>query len=239
MFGLLALLVVGAAARAGGVAWARLWAAAAGTTLLCAAGLVLALPLGIAAAATTTVFGLRRRRRHHIDRFLSAMASLPSIVYGLVVAQVLLVTGSSGYLAAALALGAMAAPFVYVATREALEAVSPRLREAALALGADRWQYLRQVLLPAALPGILTGTVLTVARVAGETAILLIVAFTIAPQTGDAGVPAALPLDLFAFLSQSSSWKSSAATYLLVLLAIVLALNAVAIYIRAGQRRGR
>lgn len=211
--------------------------ATVGTLALTVTTIAISLPVGVAAATALHELGDSWRWTKPLDLFVSSMASLPSIIYGLTVAQILLISwGLGGFVTAVVALGLMVAPFVYVATREALRDVPRELRESGFALGANRWQCFRQIVLPIALPGILTGSILSVSKVAGETAVLLIIASLISSQGQLGSPPDALPLALTDFLRATPAALPAASAALIVLLLITLVLNSVAIYVRGSRR---
>jgi len=232
----LAALFLLTVARSTSASTDRLLPAIAGTVALAVLSLVLALPLGVAAAATVCESQRSSKLIARLDLFLSSMASLPSIVYGLAAAQVLLLTWHlDGFATSVFALSMMVAPFVYVTARESFDAVPRQLREGAYALGAEPWEVFRRVVFPVAAPGILTGSILAVAKVVSETAILLVIA-TLASRSTPPDSLDALPLSLVDLVRRPAPAVGSASQVLLVLLAVVLALNAAAIYLRSSRR---
>ena len=136
---------------------------------------IIAFPLGVAAAIYLEEFAPRNRLTAIIEVNISNLAAVPSIVYGLLGVGVFVRTFMLGrsLIAGALTLSLLVLPIIIIASREALRAVPPSIREAGLALGASHWQTVRHFVLPAALPGILTGTILALARDIGETAPLI------------------------------------------------------------------
>jgi len=236
MLATLTLLFAAAVVRSVGAGGAQhLGSSLLGSLTLALFSLAIALPLGIAAAATVSESQGRGKLIPRLDLFLSSMASLPSIVYGLAAAQALLLTWHlHGLVTTVLALATMVAPFVYVTARESFDAVPRQLREGAYALGAEPWEVFRRVVFPVALPGILTGSILSVAKVVSETAILLIVA-TLASRSTPPDTVDALPLTLVDLVRRPIPAVESASLVLLVLLAVVVALNAAAIYLRSSR----
>jgi len=198
----------------------------------------IALPLGIGAAIYLEEFASRHWFTHLVELNINNLAGIPAIIYGLLGLQVFVRWFRMGesVLAGACTLAIMSLPVIIVASREALRAVPVSIREAALALGATRWQTVRDHVLPLAIPGILTGTILALSRAIGEAAPLV----TIGALTFVAFLPKS-PLDPFTVLPiQAYNWVSrpqpefhrNAAAALIVLLALLLLMNSIAIYLR-------
>ena len=142
--------------------------------------------------------------------------------------------------AGGLTLSLLVLPIVVIATREALRAVPISLRHAALALGATKWQVVRDHVLPSAVPGILTGTILAVSRAIGETAPLLMVgaaATILQLPSGPSSLYTALPVEIYNYAKEpNAAMRSVAAGGILLLLALLLTMNSVAIIIRNRYR---
>jgi phosphate transport system permease protein len=198
----------------------------------------IALPLGIGAAVYLEEFASRNWFTRLVELNINNLAAIPAIIYGLLGLQVFVRWFRMGesVLAGACTLAIMSLPVIIVASREALRAVPVSIREAALALGATRWQTVRDHVLPLAIPGILTGTILALSRAIGEAAPLV----TIGALTFVAFLPKS-PLDPFTVLPiQAYNWVSrpqpefhrNAAAALIVLLALLLLMNSIAIYLR-------
>jgi phosphate transport system permease protein len=198
----------------------------------------IALPLGIGAAIYLEEFASRNWFTRLVELNINNLAGIPAIIYGLLGLQVFVRWFRMGesVLAGACTLAIMSLPVIIVASREALRAVPASIREAALALGATRWQTVRDHVLPLAIPGILTGTILALSRAIGEAAPLV----TIGALTFVAFLPKS-PLDPFTVLPiQAYNWVSrpqpefhrNAAAALIVLLALLLLMNSIAIYLR-------
>jgi phosphate transport system permease protein len=147
-------------------------------------------------------------------------------------------------MAGACTLALLVLPTVIISTREALRAVPKSLREGSYALGATKWQTVQRQVLPAALPGVLTGLILSLSRAIGETAPLITIgALTYVPFLPD-GLSSpftVLPIQIFNWVSRpQAEFKANAAAGILVLLALLLSMNAIAIIVRDRfQRRGR
>ena len=127
-------------------------------------------------------------------------------------------------------------PVVIVAGREAIRAVPPSIREGSMALGATKWQTIWKQVLPAAMPGIATGVILSLSRAIGETAPLIVIgaaAFATSAPTGFLDDVTALPIQIFSWISDpQEEYKALAAAGIIVLMVILLAMNAVAIWLR-------
>ena len=167
------------------------------------------------------------------------LAAVPSIVYG-ILGLAFLVRGplelGRVVLAGGLTLGLLVLPVVIIASREAIRAVPPSIREGSMALGATQWQTIRKQVLPAAIPGIATGVILALSRAIGETAPLILVgaaSFVAFNPEGLDSAYTALPLQIFEWISRpQDEFKLLAAAGILVLLALLLTMNAVAIWLR-------
>ena len=217
-----------------------------GTILICLVVIVVAFPLGIACAVYLEEYAgsswFARITRVNVRN----LAGVPSIVYGLL-GLAIFVQALSGWnggrnvFAGGLAISALVLPIVVITTSEALRAVPRSIREGAFGVGATEWETVRSHVLPSAAPGILTGTVLSLARAAGEAApILLVGAATGLLRTGDQnlweqlqGPFTALPVAIFSYARQpGDDFRSLTAAASLVLLLAVLLMNAVAIWLR-------
>ncbi|MFC7442861.1 phosphate ABC transporter permease PstA [Laceyella putida] len=174
---------------------------------------------------------------------ISNLAGVPSIVFGMlgltIFVRVLALKKS--VLAGGLTLTLLVLPVVIVAAREAISSVPNSLRQASLAMGATRWQTIQNVVLPYAMPGILTGTILALSRAIGETAPLIMVgaatflAFTPSTVFDEFS---ALPIQIFNWVSQpKAEFSNLAAAGIIVLLAILLTMNGIAIYLRNKFQR--
>ena len=197
-------------------------------------------PVGVATAIYLEEYADRNRWwNRFIEVNIQNLAAVPSIVYG-ILGLAFLVRGplelGRVVLAGGLNLGLLVLPVVIIASREAIRAVPPSIREGSLALGATQWQTIRKQVLPAAVPGIATGVILALSRAIGETAPLILVgaasfvAFN--PESLDSAYTA-LPLQIFEWISRpQDEFKLLAAAGILVLLALLLTMNGVAIWLR-------
>jgi phosphate transport system permease protein len=211
-----------------------------GTLWLMLVCTVFIIPVGVASAVYLEEYADRDRWFNRmIEVNIQNLAAVPSIVYG-VLGLAFLVRGplSLGHvlLAGGLTLGLLVLPVLIVAGREAIRAVPPSIREGSMALGATKWQTIWKQVLPASLPGIATGAILSLSRAIGETAPLIVIgaaAFATASPTGIFDDVTALPIQIFSWISDPQpEFKSLAAAGIIVLMVILLAMNAVAIWLR-------
>jgi phosphate transport system permease protein len=212
--------------------------AVVGSVYVLALVALLAFPVGVGAAVYLEEYAQPGRLTRLLELNLANLAAVPSIVYGLLGLGLFVRTLGLGrsVLAGALTLSLLVLPLVIVASREAIRAVPASVREAAYALGATRWQVVRHQVLPLALPGILTGTILALARAIGETAPLI----AIGALTYVAFLPRSvfdpftvMPIQIFNWISRpQEGFHALAASGILVLLAAMLACNALAIGLR-------
>jgi len=207
---------------------------------------LLALPTGVAAAIYLEEYGTRSRVARFIELNIANLAAVPSIIYGLLGLGlfVRLMGMGQSVLAGAATLALLALPVVILSTREALRTVPSSIREGSYALGATKWQTIWNQVLPMALPGVLTGLILALSRAIGETAPLITIgALTYIPFAPDSvwSKFTVLPIQVFNWVSRpQAEFKTNAAAGILVLLALLLSMNAVAIVVRDRyQRQGR
>lgn len=218
---------------------------------------IFSVPVGIGAAIYLEEYATKGRLAQMLDLLVANLAGVPSILYGMlgliafvrmfnVEATTILgleVPFGRSVLAGSLTLTLLILPVIIIAAREALKAVPSSLRQAAYGIGATRWQCVRHHVLPAALPGIMTGVVLALSRALGETAPLIM----IGALTYVAFVPetpydqfTAMPIQIFNWASRpQAAFHDLAATGCIVLLAVLLGMNATAIWLRnrAESRR--
>jgi phosphate transport system permease protein len=231
------------AAPRNGMKEGGIFPAIVGTVLLIVGTMLFALPMGILSAVYLVEYAKDNLFTRMIKLSVVNLSGIPSIVYGLfgfTLFVVFLGFGTS-ILAGSLTLAIMSLPVIITATKEALEAVPMTYREISLSLGATRWQTVRHCVLPYAIPGILTGTVLSLSRAAGETAPIL---FTVAafylprlPRSVFDQVMA-LPYHLYVISTQVPNMpiNLSFATGL-VLIGLVCLMNLVSIVLRAHYRK--
>ncbi|MGE0179985.1 MAG: phosphate ABC transporter permease PstA [Sphingomonas sp.] len=216
-----------------------IWGAFKGSLLTMIVTLVLAFPVGVLSAVYLEEYAPRNRWTDMIEVSINNLAAVPSIIFGLLGLAVFLNfmhLPRSAPLVGGLTLALMTMPVIVIAGRNAIKAVPPSIRDAALGIGASRVQVVFHHVLPLALPGILTGTIIGMARALGETAPLLMIgmrAFIAAPPSGITDPATALPVQIFLWSDEVSRGfveKTSAA--IIVLLLFLLAMNGLAIYLR-------
>jgi len=218
-----------------------------GTFLVTLITAVLAVPLGMCAAIYLNEYAPQGRLTRIIRLSIRNLSGVPSIVYGLfgVILFVNIMRFGTSVLSAGLTLGLMTLPWTITASEEALKTVPNAYREGALALGATKWQSIRTNVLPYAVPGMLTGTVLGLARAAGETAPILFTgaAFFLPYLPKSAGDQfMALPYHLYIMATQHhqiEQVRPIAYGTALVLIVLVLGMNMTAVVIRYRLRRKR
>lgn len=216
-----------------------------GTIYLIIGSMGVALPLGIMAAIYLNEYAQPGKTKWTIEMAIINLAGTPSVVFGLFgLAMFVKYLGyGASLLASALTLALMALPIIIRASQEALITVPEEYRYASLALGVTKWQTIRQVVLPAAIPGMITGAILAVGRVAGETApILLTGAAYFLPRLPDSVYSQfmALPYHLYVIATAGTNIAQTRPIQYgtaLVLLAIVLSVNMIAVIIRRHYRR--
>jgi len=216
-----------------------------GSIYLIALTSAMALPLGVGAAVYLEEYGRRGWLANLIEINIANLAGVPSIIYGLLGLELFVRTIGLGrsLLAGASTMALLILPIIIMASREALRTVPLSIREGAYALGATRWQTVRQVVLPIAFPGILTGAILSVSRAIGEAAPLLVVgalAYIAFLPTGLDSPFTVLPIQIFNWVSRPQrEFLDNAAAGIVVLMLTMLALNGLAIYMRNRLQKKR
>jgi phosphate transport system permease protein len=221
------------AARAG------VWGALKGSFLTILVTMALAFPIGVLSALYLEEFAPRNRWTDMIEVSINNLAAVPSIIFGLLGLAVFLNfmhLPRSAPLVGGLTLALMTMPVIVIAGRNAIKSVPPSIRDAALGVGASKMQVVFHHVLPLALPGILTGTIIGMARALGETAPLLMIgmrAFIASPPSGITDPSSVLPVQIFLWsdeVDRAFVEKTSAA--IIVLLVFMLMMNGLAIYLR-------
>ncbi len=199
---------------------------------------LISFPLGVAAAIYLEEYAPESWVTRFIQINIANLAGVPSVVYGLLGLGLFVRTFGLGrsIVAGALTMSLLILPIIIVASREAVRAVPDSLREGGFALGASRWEVIYKTVLPAALPGILTGTILALARAIGETAPLITIGaltyIAFDPQ-GPMDLFTVLPIQIFNWISlPDPEFSSLAAGGIVVLLAVLLGANLTAIILR-------
>lgn len=216
-----------------------IWGAFKGSLLTMLVTLVLSFPIGVATALYLEEYAPKAWWTDIIEVSINNLAAVPSIIFGLLGLSIflnLLHLPRSAALVGGMTLALMTMPVIVIAGRNAIKSVPPSIRDAALGIGASPVQVVFQHVLPLALPGILTGTIIGMARALGETAPLLMIgmrAFIATPPGGVTDPATVLPVQIFLWSDEVSRGfveKTSAA--IIVLLMFLLAMNGLAIYLR-------
>ncbi|MDQ1336895.1 MAG: phosphate transport system permease protein [Thermodesulfobacteriota bacterium] len=218
-----------------------------GTLCLSLGAILIALPIGVSSAIYLNEYARPGRIVRLIRLGINNLAGVPSVVFGLFGLAFFVVYLRMGVsiLAGALTLGAMTLPVIIGATEEALRAVPDTYREASLGLGATQWQTIYRVVLPTALPGILTGAILGISRAAGETAPIMFTAavfFTPSLPTSIFDEIMALPYHIYVLATAGTEIEATRPLQYgtaLVLIVLVLGLNLIAILYRSRLRKRR
>lgn len=214
-----------------------------GTLWLVGLTAVISVPVGVGAAVYLEEYAKPSRLKSFIQLNIANLAGVPSIVYGLLglAAFVRALTLGRSIIAGALTMSLLVLPVIIIASREALVAVPQSLRQAAFALGATKWQSIRAHVLPAAIPGILTGMILALSRAIGEAAPLIIVGAALSVRfipTSPKDDYTVLPIQIYHWCDQPHvEFHQLAAAGIIVLLCILLPMNGLAIGLRAWHQR--
>lgn len=225
---------------------AGVWPAFLGSIFLVLITAAVSFPIGVGSGIFLQEFARDNKWAKVIEVNISNLAAVPSIIYGLlglfVFARLLSgITGGRSILSGGLTLALLILPVIIVATRESLKAVPDSIRQAGRALGATQWQTVRTHVLPQAIPGIMTGTILALSRAIGETAPIIAVgaaAFVpFAPELSIGGLqePAftAMPIQIFNWVSRpQEEFHTIAASAIIILMIVLLFMNASAILLR-------
>ena len=216
-----------------------------GTIYLMLITAVVTVPIGVGAALYLEEYADRSRWYNRLVEInIQNLAAVPSIVYG-ILGLAFLVRGPVGLgralLAGGLILSLLVLPIVIIASREAIRAVPPSIREGALALGATKWQMIRRQVLPASIPGIATGSILALSRAIGETAPLILIGAIVFVPFNPSSLTdqfTALPIQIFNWTTRpQEEFKLLAAAAIIVLLGLLLTMNAFAIWLRNRYQR--
>ena len=216
-----------------------IWGALKGSMLTMLVTLALAFPIGVLAALYLEEYAPRNRWTDLIEVSINNLAAVPSIIFGLLGLAVFLTifpNMRSAPLIGGMTLALMTMPVIVISGRNAIKAVPPSIRDGAMALGASPVQVVFHHVLPLALPGILTGTIIGMARALGETAPLLMIgmrAFVATPPGGLTDPATVLPVQIFLWsdeIDRGFVERTSAA--IIVLLIFLLVMNGLAIYLR-------
>ena len=216
-----------------------IWGAFKGSLLTMLVTLVLAFPIGVLSAVYLEEYAPKNRWTDLIEVSINNLAAVPSIIFGLLGLAVFLNfmhLPRSAPIVGGLTLALMTMPVIVIAGRNAIKSVPPSIRDAALGIGASPVQVVFHHVLPLALPGILTGTIIGMARALGETAPLLMIgmrAFIASPPGGIADPATVLPVQIFLWSDEvSRGFVEKTSAGIIVLLVFLLAMNGLAIYLR-------
>ena len=226
---------------------AGIYPALLGSLWLLALTALISVPLGIGAAVYLEEYATDTWLNRLVEVNISNLAGVPSIIYGLLGLGIFVnllapITGGPSIISGALTLSLLILPVIIIATREALRAIPDSVREGGFALGATRWEVIRSHLLPMALPGALTGTILALSRAIGETAPLIVVGaatyLTFAPDSPLSRY-SALPIQIYYWVSQPQPefQVGLAAAAIAVLMAVLILTNSFAIWLRNRYQR--
>lgn len=212
----------------------------AGTVWIVVMTALFTVPIGVGTAIYLEEFASKSRFTRLIELNIANLAGVPSVIYGLLGLAVFvqfLFNGSRNLTAGALTMTLLVLPIVVIASQEAIKAVPSSYRDAAYAMGANRWQVVKAVVLPQALPGMMSGIILALSRAIGESAPILIISslvwVTFVPASPDSKFTV-LPLQIFTWISQPQhAFGGIAAAGIIVLLIVLLSMNGIAIWIRS------
>lgn len=199
---------------------------------------VIAFPIGVGAAVYLEEYAPNNRWTRLLKLNIANLSGVPSVVYGLLGLGVFVSLLNLGrtIISGSLTLALLILPVIIIASQEAIRAVPSSLRQAAFALGATRWQVARDHVLPAALPGILTGIILSISRAIGETAPLLVVgaaAYVTFNPDGLMSKYTVIPMQIYEWARRpQAEFTNLAAAAIIVLLVVLLMLNGIAIFLR-------
>ena len=218
---------------------AGIWAALKGSILTMLVTLLMAFPIGVLSAVYLEEYAPRNGWTEWIEISINNLAAVPSIIFGLLGLAVFLTlfpNYRSAPLIGGMTLALMTMPVIVISARNAIKAVPPSIRDGALAIGASRIQVVFHHVLPLALPGILTGTIIGMARALGETAPLLMIgmrAFVATPPEGFTSPSSVLPVQIFLWSDEiDRGFVARTSAAIIVLLVFLLVMNGVAIYLR-------
>jgi phosphate transport system permease protein len=201
--------------------------------------------IGVGTAIYLEEYAPRNRATRFVQTNISNLAGVPSIVYGLLglVFFVQWLNLGRSISAGALTMGLLILPVVVISSQEAIRAVPLGLRQASYALGATQWQTVRHHVLPTAMPGILTGMILSMSRAIGETAPLLVVgasSLVLTRPDGPLSAFTAMPVQIYNWSARpQKEFEQLAAAAIIVLLIVLISMNALAIYLRQRLSRNR
>ncbi|WP_163526368.1 phosphate ABC transporter permease PstA [Halobacillus ihumii] len=217
---------------------AGIWAGLVGSIMLMVIVAAIAVTIGVATAIYLEEYAPKNKFTEFIRANIQNLAGVPSIVFGLLGLTFFVYMFSIGYrlLAGGLTMALLILPVIVVASQEAVRSVPNELREASYGMGASKWQTIARIILPAALPGMLTGTIIALSRAIGETAPLIIVGAATAIYTLPDSLLSkytVMPIQIYNWTGRpQEEWQYVAAAGIIVLLVVLLMMNAIAVGIR-------
>jgi phosphate transport system permease protein len=209
-----------------------------GSLYLIGLTVLISVPVGLGCAIYLEEYAKPNKLTSFIKINISNLAGTPSIVYGLLGLAIFVkqLNFGTSILSGALTMSLVVLPIVIVSSQEALKTVSQTIRHGSYAMGATKWQTIRKVVIPCALPGILTGVILSISRAIGETAPIVMVgafAFVATTPTGIMDSFSAIPIMIYDWISRpQEEFQNVAAAGIIVLLIVLLTTNAIAIVLR-------
>lgn len=199
-------------------------------------------PVTVILGVCTAIYLEEYAKKNWLTRFIQTniqnLAGVPSIVFGLLGLTIFVYVFNMGpiILAGGLTLSLLVLPVIVVASQEAIRSVPGELREASYAMGATKWQTVRRIVLPAAIPGIITGSILALSRAIGETAPIIVVGAATAIFTVPSGIfdrYTAMPIQIYSWVQlPNPAFQQVASAGIIVLLIVLLLMNSVAVFIR-------
>lgn len=221
-----------------------IYSAVIGSLLTMLVTIAIAFPIGVMTAIYLEEFAPENNLTHVIEVNINNLAAIPSILFGLLGLAIFINffgVPRSSPLVGGMTLALMSLPVIIVSAKASLKSVPASIRQAGFGLGLTKWQIVRDHVLPVAMPGILTGSIISIARAIGETAPLIIVgmiAFVPDPATSITQAATVLPAQIFTWAGMpEKAYLERTAAAIVVLLAVLLSLNAVAIYLRKKFER--
>ncbi|MGI8316134.1 phosphate ABC transporter permease PstA [Halobacillus mangrovi] len=222
---------------------AGIWAGLIGSIMLMVIVAIVSVIIGVASAIYLEEYASQNKFTDFIRVNIQNLAGVPSIVFGLLGLTFFVYMFNYGYtlIAGGLTMALLILPVIVVASQEALRSVPSEIQEASYGMGASKWQTIARVILPAALPGILTGTIIALSRAIGETAPLIIVGAATAIFTLPDSLLAkytVMPIQIYNWTGRpQEEWQFVAGAGIIVLLAILLLMNSIAVLIRNKFQR--
>jgi phosphate transport system permease protein len=226
--------------------YAGIRAALLGSLVVVVVTVLISFPIGLGAAIYLEEYASRSPIHRLIETNIRNLAGVPSIIYGLLGLAIFVrllgdLTGGRSILSASLTMALLIMPVIIINAQEALRAVPPSMREASYGLGATKWQTIARTVLPAAIPGILTGTILAMSRAIGETAPLIVIGastFIVTDPRSLTDSFTVLPIQIFSWSTRPQlEFRAIAASGIVILLVLLLTLNTTAIILRQRFRR--